>query len=197
MTIKSKVQLTHVNKSGKITAHLEGNGDKDEGRSNSRSEYDDDNGEYKGLENEETDTSNAEYVDNYKYDNLLNVRSRNHKNEIPSSEELGEDNNKKSTTAGMDEKSQDDTENVKYDSEESSDSGSYEESDHKQRSLSPEIPIDHQGKLQNENKQLIQPKYLSGVQPIENSWYATCLLQVLGLLPLKRLKTTETKFVQK
>ena len=179
MTIKSKVQLTHVNKSGKITAHLEGNGDKDEGRSNSRSEYDDDNGEYKGLENEETDTSNAEDVDNYKYDNLSNVRSRNHKNEITSSEKLGEDNNKKSTTAGMDEKSQDDTENVKYDSEESSDASSFEESDHKQRSLSPEIPIDHQGKLQNENKQLIQPKpQIFNLQRIVGTQFACYRFQV-------------------
>ena len=101
------------------------------------------------MENEETDTSNAKDVDNYKYDNLSNVRSRNHKNEIPSSEELGEDDNKKSTTAGMDEKSQDVTENVNYDSEESSNSGSYEESDQKQRFLSTEVPIEHQGKLEN------------------------------------------------
>ena len=103
------------------------------------------------MENEETDTSNAEDVDNYKYDNLSNVRPRNHNNKIPSSEELGEDNNKKRIAAETDEKSQDDTENVKYDSEDSSDSGIYEESDHKQRSLSPEVPIDHPGKLQNEN----------------------------------------------
>ena len=104
------------------------------------------------MENEETGISNADDVDNYKYDNLSNVRPRNHKNKIPSSEELGEDNNEKRTTEETDEKGQDDIENVKYDSEDSSDSGIYEESDHKQRSLSPEVPIDHQGMLQNENE---------------------------------------------
>ena len=103
------------------------------------------------MENEDTDTSNGEDVDNYEYNNLSNVKSRNRKNKILSSEESGEGKDK-STTAETGEKSQDDTENVKYDSDESSDSGSYEESDHKQRSLSPEVPIDHQGKLQIENK---------------------------------------------
>ena len=49
----------------------------------------------------------------------------------------------------------DDTENVPHDikengSEDSSDSGTYEESDQKQPILSTEVPIEHRGKLKND-----------------------------------------------
>ena len=105
------------------------------------------------MENEDTDTSNGEDVDNYEYDNLSNVKSRNHKNKILSSEESGEGKDK-STTAETGVKSQDDTENVKHDikgygSEDSSDSGTYEESNKKRPILSKEVPIEHQGKSEN------------------------------------------------
>ena len=105
------------------------------------------------MENEDTDTSNDEDVDKYEYDNLSNVKSRNHKNKIHSSEESAE-GKYKSTNAGTGEKSQDDTKNVHHDikaygSAESSDYGTYEESDQKQRILSTEVPIEHQGKLEN------------------------------------------------
>ena len=105
------------------------------------------------MENEDTDTSNGEDVDNYEYDNLSNVKSRNRKNKILSSEESGEGKDK-STTAETGEKSQDDTENVKHDikgygSEDSSDSDTYEESDKKRPILSKEVPIENQGKSEN------------------------------------------------
>ena len=123
------------------------------------------------MDNEDKDTSNGEDVDNYEYDNLSNVKSRNHKNKILSSEESGEGKDK-STTAETGEKSQDDTENVKHDikgygSEDSSDSGTYEESDQKQRILSTEVPIEHQGKLENDAYSTLITEILY-VQPIEN-----------------------------